>query len=111
MPDRARRVVLTVPAAEHQVRPPTHPASSPPSPCRGGPAPCGRWLAAVPQREQGGWGTSVLPTRYTHPYYPPWYTHPYRTQPSHTELMHHTRLPGDHWDMHIWSFLDRRRRT
>ena len=52
----------------------------------------------------------VLPTRYTHLAIPTLYP-PGTTTPSHTELMHHTAVPWDHWRMHIWLFLEVRRRT
>ena len=42
-----------------------------------------------------GWlGVPVLPTRYTHPFPTRLYPYPGPTTPSHTELMHHTTVPG-----------------
>ena len=68
------------------------PCIRPTLPCRGGPAPCGRWSAGTDLSASRWLGvhTPALPTRCTHPVYPPWYP----PGPSHTELMHHTTVAG-----------------
>ena len=82
VPDRARRVVLTVPAAVPTQCAPS-PASDPPCPLQGqGPLPSVAGRRAVLSSVLGGY--PVLPSLYTHPVYPPGtiphpHTHPVPT--------------------------------